>query len=74
MDKPLRSEVFIVTGGGGFVGKALIQRLLKDGAEVRSLSRRDYSDLTALGVQQFQHDLSSESPLPDGLLNGVTGI
>ena len=47
----------LVTGGGGFLGKAIIQRLLKEGAEVRSFSRKTYSDLETLGVEQVQGDI-----------------
>ena len=49
---------FLVTGGGGFLGRALALRLLRDGHEVHSLSRKAYSELEAAGVHHHQADLS----------------
>ena len=37
------AERAFVTGGSGFVGGALIRRLLADGFEVRALARSDRS-------------------------------
>jgi nucleoside-diphosphate-sugar epimerase len=47
----------LVTGGGGFVGGAIVKRLIDQGAKVRSLSRQYYPELSAAGVQQIQGDL-----------------
>ena len=47
----------LVTGGGGFLGKAIVQRLVARGEAVRSFSRGDYPDLRALGVEVVQGDL-----------------
>lgn len=65
-DKP---PLALVTGGGGFIGGALVRQLLGAGFKVRSLSRRSYQDLEALGVTQFAHDLSDE----DGVRRAVDG-
>ena len=51
----------LVTGGGGFLGKAIIKLLLEQGDEVCSFSRNIYPQLTALGVEQTVGDLSDIS-------------
>lgn len=48
----------LVTGGGGFLGKVIVQLLLERGDEVRSFSRGNYPELARLGAQQFRGDLS----------------
>ncbi|MEE4177063.1 MAG: NAD-dependent epimerase/dehydratase family protein [Bacteroides sp.] len=48
----------LVTGGGGFVGKALVCRLVDLGHEVFSFSRRIYPEHQTWGVRDFQGDLT----------------
>ena len=48
----------MVTGGGGFLGSAIIERLVKQGTSVRSLSRRHYPKLADRGVDQIQGDIA----------------
>ena len=48
----------LVTGGGGFVGGAIVRRLVERGERVASLSRGFYRSLDALGVRQHRVDLS----------------
>jgi nucleoside-diphosphate-sugar epimerase len=48
----------LVTGGGGFLGGAIVRRLRARGDAVRSLSRGHYPDLDALGVTQYQGDVA----------------
>ncbi len=48
----------LVTGGGGFLGGAIVRRLVERGDTVRSLSRRHYPDLEALGVEQVRGDVA----------------
>jgi nucleoside-diphosphate-sugar epimerase len=47
----------LVTGGGGFLGRAIVERCLARGWRVRSLSRGEYPELAALGVEQRPADL-----------------
>ena len=53
-----RSARVLVTGGGGFLGGAIINRLVKRGDPVRSLSRKFYPELEAMGVEQIQGDIA----------------
>jgi|SRR5579875_3174497 len=48
----------LVTGGGGFLGSAIVRRLCERGIGVRSFSRRRYAELDGLGVTQYQGDLA----------------
>ena len=41
----------LVTGGGGFLGGAIVRQLLDGGARVRSFSRGHYPQLDRLGVE-----------------------
>lgn len=53
--QPLKA---LVTGGGGFLGRAIVERLLKRGDEVRSFSRQDYPELRQVGVEVVRGDLA----------------
>ena len=46
-----------VTGGGGFVGSAIVRQLVAKGIEVGVFGRNRYPHLEKFGVQQFQGDL-----------------
>ena len=48
----------LVTGGGGFLGSALVRRLVAEGESVRTFSRGYYPALDALGVSQVQGNLT----------------
>ncbi|MCK5379557.1 MAG: NAD-dependent epimerase/dehydratase family protein [Acidobacteria bacterium] len=48
----------LVTGGGGFLGKAIVKGLLERGVSVRSFSRGAYPELEAGGVECFRGDLA----------------
>lgn len=47
----------LVTGGGGFLGTYIVDRLLARGDQVRIFCRGDYPDLAARGVQVVRGDL-----------------
>jgi nucleoside-diphosphate-sugar epimerase len=51
----------LVTGGGGFLGKAIVQQLIARGERVRSLARGAYPDLAALGVEVLRGDLTDRA-------------
>jgi 2-alkyl-3-oxoalkanoate reductase len=55
-DRP--SEKVLVTGGGGFLGGAIVRKLVERGDRVLSFSRRFYPELSAIGVEQIQGDIS----------------
>lgn len=55
----------LVTGAGGFLGTALVRRLREAGWEVRGFSRRRYSHLDALGVEQVQGDLADAAAVAE---------
>ncbi len=48
----------LVTGGGGFLGGAIVRQLRARGDDVVSLARGDYPALRALGVETRRGDLS----------------
>ena len=48
----------LVTGGGGFLGKAIVRLLLDRGDRVVSFSRNRYPELDVWGVTQIQGDIS----------------
>jgi len=52
-------EKVLVTGGGGFLGSAIVRRLADRGDDVRSLARNYYPELEKMGVEQVQGDISS---------------
>ena len=58
-------QTALVTGGGGFLGSAIVRMLVENGTAVRTFSRSTYAELEHLGVKQIQGDISRlESVLP----------
>jgi nucleoside-diphosphate-sugar epimerase len=57
----ITSRKVLVTGGGGFLGKAIVKKLLERGDQVSSFSRGNYVDLARLKVEQIQGDLDDKN-------------
>ena len=49
----------LVTGGGGFLGGAIVRQLRERGDEVRSLARGSYPELSELGVETVRGDIAA---------------
>ncbi|MDF1836488.1 MAG: NAD-dependent epimerase/dehydratase family protein [Planctomycetota bacterium] len=64
----------LVTGGGGFLGGAVVRELLARGHGVRSISRGHYPGLQDLGVASFQADLAEGGSELNRALEGVDGV
>lgn len=56
----MNSKKVIVTGGGGFVGKALCYKLKADGFDVVAVSRGDYPELRSRGIKLIRADISED--------------
>lgn len=50
----------LVTGGGGFLGTAIVQQLIARGDEVRSLARGAYPQLNTMGVEVRRGDIAEK--------------
>lgn len=50
----------LVTGGGGFVGGAVVDQALARGWQVRSVARGDYPQLALKGVETMRGDLADD--------------
>ncbi len=59
----------LVTGGGGFMGMALIKRLIAEGHKVTSFSRREYPLHWALGINSIQADIRDQDALEKACKN-----
>lgn len=51
----------LVTGGGGFLGRYIVEHLRARGKQVRSLARGQYPELAALGVECIQGSVADEA-------------
>ena len=47
----------LVTGGGGFLGRYIVEQLVARGDTVRSFSRGAYPELAAMGVETLRGDM-----------------
>ncbi len=59
----------LVTGGGGFLGGAIVRRLVEREWSVRTFQRGHYQQLDELGVEQIQGDIAD----PDAVSGVVDG-
>jgi nucleoside-diphosphate-sugar epimerase len=57
----------LVTGGGGFLGRYIVEGLLARGTRVRVFSRQDYPDLRALGVEVRRGDLRDAAAVAEAV-------
>ncbi len=57
----------IITGGGGFLGKAIVSQLLERGDDVLSIARSDYPELRDMGAETLRADLADRDALFDAL-------
>ncbi len=63
----------LVTGGGGFLGKAIVKKLLTENIGVSSFSRKYYPSLEGLNVRQVQGDLADKAAV-DNAVKGVDAV
>ncbi len=63
----MKIQKVLVTGGGGFLGKAIVKKLVKKKLKVFSFSRQVYGELDELGVTQIQGDLTRLEDVSDAL-------
>ncbi|MDQ3231069.1 MAG: NAD-dependent epimerase/dehydratase family protein [Pseudobdellovibrionaceae bacterium] len=66
------AEKILVTGGGGFLGKALIHQLIARGHQIHTLNRSRYPELEKLGVRCFQGDLADPAIVKEAALGCTT--
>lgn len=66
--------MILVTGGGGFLGGAIIRQLLARGESIRNFSRGDYPELRALGVDVRRGDLADASAVHEAVADCVAVI
>lgn len=51
-------QIALVTGGSGFLGRAIVKLLLAENLKVRVLCRKNYPDLLAAGCEIYQGEIS----------------
>lgn len=60
MSMQMEIKNIMVTGGGGFLGKMIVKKLLQKKKNVTSFSRKFYPDLEKMGAMQVQGDLADK--------------
>lgn len=61
------AETVLVTGGGGFLGRRIVELLVERGDQVRFLARGTYPDVEALGAAGRQIDLRDAAGVRDAM-------
>ena len=59
----------LVTGGGGFLGKAIVKKLIEKKLDVTSFSRNFYPELENMGVVQIQGDIADKNSVVKAFKN-----
>jgi len=60
----------LVTGGGGFLGRYIVEQLVARGERVRSFGRGKYPELAALGVEVVRGDIANR----DAVIAACAGV
>jgi nucleoside-diphosphate-sugar epimerase len=63
----------LVTGGGGFLGRYIVEQLVARGDEVRVYSRGDYPELRAIGVEIVRGDVRDAAAV-SGACEGIETV
>lgn len=58
----------LVTGGGGFLGSAIVRRLVERRYHVRSFSRNHYPELASMGIKQIKGDICDNTAIEQALI------
>jgi nucleoside-diphosphate-sugar epimerase len=64
----------VVTGGGGFLGKAIIKALVKKNINVISFSRSSYPELNKIGVKHIIGDIANFEDVYNALNKEVDAV
>ncbi|MGM0600573.1 MAG: NAD-dependent epimerase/dehydratase family protein, partial [Candidatus Rifleibacteriota bacterium] len=60
--KPLTAgQTALVTGGSGFLGRAIVKQLLAKDLKVKILCRKNYPDLVEAGCEIVQGEISDQN-------------
>ena len=60
----------LVTGGGGFLGQAIVRQLLERGDTVSTINRSDYPELAGMGVTCHRGDIADR----DAVMAAADGV
>lgn len=63
----------LVTGGGGFLGQAIVRQLVERGDAVSTINRSDYPELAAMGVTCHRGDIADRQAVM-AAVDGVDAV